>query len=230
MVNEDGKNMTTVDRPQWLSSRVSQNELSDLEEAVRKAELNTSGEIVPLIVRRSSTIGHIPLTLILLLTSVWLIGDRLLYFYTGISSFDSPLLTLGPTLFILCLTVILSQREWIQRILTPRNDQALQVNQRAEIEFFTSNIKKTMESTGVLIMLSLMERRAVVLADKAIKEKLPPETWDHVIKEIILGVKNKNIAEGMITGVRICGDLLSPHFPIRPDDVNELPNHLIIKE
>lgn len=230
MVSEDGENMTTMDRPKWLSSRVSQSELSELEEAVRKAELNTSGEIVPLIVRRSSTIGHIPLTLILLLTSVWLIGDRLLFFYTGISVFDSLLLTFGPILFILCLTIILSRREWVQRILTPRDDQALQVNQRAEIEFFTSNIKKTMESTGVLIMLSLVERRAVVLADKAINEKLPPETWDHVIKEIILGVKNKNIAEGMTTGVKLCGDLLSSHFPIRPDDVNELPNHLIIKE
>ena len=224
------KDTEKMNRLKWLRSRLSKDDLGMIEEAIRKAELNTSGEIIPLVVRRSSTIGHIPLTLILFFISSWLITDRIASFYTNRSSLDSPLLSLSALALILFLTAILTKREWVQRLLTPRYDQILQVNQRAEVEFFTSNIKKTIGSTGVLIMLSLMERRAVVLADKAVNDKLPPETWNKVIEEIISQVKNKNIAEGMVVGIKLCGEILAQNLPILPDDTNELANHLVIKE
>ena len=128
------------------------------------------------------------------------------------------------------LARILSPLEWIERSLIPPYDQALQVNQRAEIEFFESNINETKNSTGVLLMLSLMERRAVVLADKTISDKLPSETWNEVIEKMISGIKNKNIAEGMIEGVNLCGELLSRHFPLPAGDTNELPNRIVIKD
>ena len=215
--------------PKWLSERLSSDDLDSIEKAIHKAELKTSGELVPIIVRRSSTIGHVPLTLLLFFTTLWFIVDWILNLYTNIALLESPLFMGGGLIFILLLTRILSPLEWVERVLTPRYDQSLQVNQRAEIEFFESNIRETRDATGILIMISLMEHRAVVIADKAINDKLPPETWDKVIHEMILGIKNKNIAEGMIKGIDICGNLLSQHFPLLPDDTNELPNHLIIK-
>ena len=53
-----------MNRPKWIRSRLSSEDLKSIEEAVGKMEQKTSGEIVPMIVRRSSTVGHIPLTLI----------------------------------------------------------------------------------------------------------------------------------------------------------------------
>ena len=217
-------------RPKWIQSRLSSDDLDSVEKAIGQAEMKTSGEIVPMIVRRSSTIGHIPLTLLLILTNLWFISDRTFGFYTGGSLLDSPLSIVMGLIVIFLLTRILSSMEWIGRILTPRHDQALQVNQRAEIEFFESNVKKTKNSTGILLMLSVMEHRAVVLADKTISDKLPPETWNEVIEKMISGIKKKNIAQGMIEGINICGELLSKHFPLPPDDTNELPNHLVIKD
>ena len=218
------------ERPGWISSKLSQKDFDSIEQSIHQAELKTSGEIVPMIVRRSSTIGHIPLTLLMILTNFWLIGDWIFHFYYHKSSFNSPLLVFSGIILVFLLTRILSPMNWIERLLTPKQDQALQVEQRAEIEFFESDIKKTKDSTGILLMLSLMEHRAVVLADRAISEKLPPEIWDEVIKTMISGVKNKNIAQGMIDGIKLCGELLSKHFPIKPDDTNELSNQLIVKD
>ena len=217
-------------RPKWIQSRLSSHDLESIEKAIGQAETKTSGELVPMIVRRSSTVGHIPLTLLLILINFWFVLDRVLGFYTNTVVLDSPFFIFIGLIIIFLLTRILSPMEWIGRILTPRHDQISQVNQRAEIEFFESNIKKTKNSTGILLMLSVMEHRAVVLADKTISEKLPPETWNEVIEKMISGIEKKNIAQGMVEGIDVCGELLSRHFPLPPDDTNELPNHLIIKD
>lgn len=214
----------------WLRSRLSPEEGKAIEEAIKKAEQKTSGEIVPLIVRRSSTIGHVPLCLLLLLTNMSLILEGGIQFYTQSPLLlSSPLFMLGALVTLLLLTRILSPLEWVQRILTPRQDQALQVNQRAEIEFFEAHMGETQAATGILLMLSLMEHRAVVLADKAINDKLPPDTWHQVIGEMTYGIKSQNISQGMIAGIHRCGELLAQHFPLPPNDTNELSNQLIIK-
>ncbi len=219
-----------MDRPKWIRSRLSSDDFRLIEEAVGKVEKKTSGEVVPMIVRRSSTIGHVPLTLLLFLIVIWFLSDWIFSLYTEIALLESPLYMVLGLVIIFFLTRILSPLEWVQRILTPCHDQALQVNQRAEIEFFESDIRETKNSTGVLLMLSLMERRAVVLSDKTISDKLSPETWKKVIDRMISGIRNKNVAAGMIEGIDICGELLSKHFPLPPGDINELPNHLVIKD
>jgi uncharacterized membrane protein len=34
----------------------------------------------------------------------------------------------------------------------------------------------------------------------------------------------------MVQAIQRCGELLSPHFPIADDDINELRDHLVVKE
>lgn len=74
-----------------------------------------------------------------------------------------------------------------------------------------------------------MERYSVVLADKAISEKLPPETWNDVLKILNSGMKSHQLAKGFVPAVEKCGELLAAHFPIKKDDMNELPNYPILR-
>ncbi len=48
----------------------SQEDRKIIAEAVRKAELGTTGEIVPMVVARSSVIGHVPYILTLIMITV----------------------------------------------------------------------------------------------------------------------------------------------------------------
>jgi uncharacterized membrane protein len=43
-------------------------------------------------------------------------------------------------------------------------------------------------------------------------------------------VKRGDLASGMAQAIQRCGELLSPHFPIADDDINELRDHLVVKE
>jgi putative membrane protein len=81
-----------------------------------------------------------------------------------------------------------------------------------------------------LLFVSLLEHRAVVLADHSIAEKLSAEIWQEPVDLMIQGVKRGDLAAGMTQAIQRCGELLSPHFPVADDDVNELRNHLVVKE
>ena len=43
-------------------------------------------------------------------------------------------------------------------------------------------------------------------------------------------MKAGDLAGGLVGAIERCGELLTPQFPIAEDDVNELRDHLVVKE
>ena len=105
-----------------------------------------------------------------------------------------------------------------------------QVDLRAQVEFYELEMSHTQGRTGILLFVSLMEHRAVVLADRSIAEHLDAEIWQELIDLMIEGVKRDDLATGLSQAIQRCGELLSPHFPLADDDVNELRDHLVVRE
>ena len=215
--------------PSWLNSYLNASDLNAIEDAVKKAELTTSGELVPIVVRRSSTVGHVPLILLFMFSLLFFVFD---IDHLQTDFFDLPhWLLISIDLVVLFLIVrFLAPIAFIERLLTSKRDQAEQVEQRAINEFYAHRVDHTDEATGILLFVSLMEHRAVVLGDESISKKLSPEIWQQVVGRLIKGIKSKNISSGFVDGITMSGKLLEEHFPIREGDVNELKNHLIIKE
>lgn len=207
---------------------ISQEELNQIKNAVIAAEKKTSGEIVPIIVRRSSTIGHVPLVIICLFSALYFAFD-IPYWqreYVG----DHWLWYIVDALIIFGVTLIFSRIQWVQRNLVSQGDREEQVQMRAELEFYESNIKNTKSSTGILLFVSLLERRAVVLADSAINEKVKKETWTEVCETLVAGLRAGSMAKGFCGAIDKSQAILSSHFPIQPDDTNELSDSLIVKD
>lgn len=214
--------------PKWAARYLKPERIQLISDAVAQAESKTSAEIVPMVVRRSSTVGHVPILFLCILIIlfflfdgpthqahflgehwVWYLADFLLFFTFASFSGRCP---------------------FVQRMLTSGADREWQVDQRAEVEFYESEIHTTQGATGVLLYISLMEHRAVVLADKSIAEKFPPQTWSEICDIMIRGIKKQHIGIAFKDAVEKCGEILEPVFPIQPDDVNELKDHLVIKE
>lgn len=103
------------------------------------------------------------------------------------------------------------------------------VRRRAEREFVEMGMGATSGRTGVLIFLSQAEHRAVVLADRAIHEKVEPGTWKRELDAILAGIREGHPADGLERAVDDVGRLLAKHFPRRDDDVNELPDDVVTK-
>jgi len=98
----------------------------------------------------------------------------------------------------------------------------------AEMEFFKRGVANTRDKTGILIFLLLEDRKFYVLADKGINEKVSPDTWDKIKDDMQKMFQKGNFSKGLIYGVEEVGKILSQHFPIKPDDTNELSNRVAL--
>lgn len=101
---------------------------------------------------------------------------------------------------------------------------------RANHEFFELGLDHTQGNTGILIMISLDERRVEVRAGQAIDEFYDQAMWQIIVDTIISGIKCGDVAQGICNAVAMSGDILSEHFPIQSDDINEIPNEIVLKE
>lgn len=222
----------------WWASFISESEVKSVSEAVAQAELGTQGEILPMIVRRSSVIGSVPwlLNALIMLAIVafewpqWL--SRKLADLIWTHHFYLVYFVLLLVFFVLShfLAVWLCRFKWVQRLLIAKSDQIFEVEERAQIEFYQNLFRKTEKATGVLIFISIMEQRAVILADAELTAKLPTGLWDQTLNELMQGIRDGKTGEALCKTISSCGELLRTHFPSKESNPNEVSNQLIIKE
>jgi uncharacterized membrane protein len=103
------------------------------------------------------------------------------------------------------------------------------IKKLAEKEFFKIGINKTRDKTGILIYILLEGRKFHMLADSGINKKVESNTWNSVKDEMQAMFKKGNFCEGITNAVVKVGEILSAHFPIEPDDTNELSNEVIME-
>ncbi len=212
----------------WINKYLSKEDLQKIEDTISRVEESTSGEIVPVIVKKSSRVGHIPMTLTLMLTLAVVIAELPYSDWLWVS----PWIWLWPVLIVILFAVshFLAKIPWVQKVMIPERDEVEQVHQRAQLEFYSNKIHRTEEGTGVLIFVSVMEKKAIILADEGIAKKMPPETWEKVLAPFRTHLHEGRWAEGFVTAIESCGDHLKTHFPITSSRQNELKNHLVVKE
>ncbi|MEP0827126.1 MAG: hypothetical protein HRF51_01255 [bacterium] len=78
--------------------------------------------------------------------------------------------------------------------------------------------------TAILIFLSLAEEQAAIVADKAIASKVPDDYWHRPQSIVAKAMKDGKHAEGIIQAIAMLGTELAAHFPRQSDDINEFPD------
>jgi putative membrane protein len=73
----------------------------------------------------------------------------------------------------------------------------------------------------------MVERYATVIADEGIDAKVSQEDWNATVATLTLAAARGELASGFVVAVGKAGALLAEHFPVRPDDRNELPDRVI---
>jgi putative membrane protein len=132
---------------------------------------------------------------------------------------------LVPTQFgVFALAAWLAGRRSVLRWLAPHTWLVERVQRAAEHAFHQLGMVETRERTGILIYVSLLERRVVVLADRGIHARVAEGTWDGVVARVVEGIRRGQADEGLVEAIRLCGEILQRHVPAGPDDRNELPD------
>ena len=101
-------------------------------------------------------------------------------------------------------------------------EQALQ-------EFYAHGLHRTQEATGVLLFVSLLERRVIVLGDEGIDAKLDASDWEATDTAVLEGVCSGSLKDGLAAGIQRTADVLAEHFPSTDGDRDEVPNHVIVR-
>jgi putative membrane protein len=141
----------------------------------------------------------------------------------------SQLLTLLMFFAALKFTVALLILKWmpLRLLLTPAATKHRRVRRRAIAIFQAAAAGRTTGRTGILIYLSLAERRAEIIADEAILKVTDDHTWGEAMSALIENVREGRPGDGICAAIERIGVVLSEHFPRSKEDVNEIPDRLI---
>jgi len=115
----------------------------------------------------------------------------------------------------------------LKYFLIPGPIKSHRANARAVEIFKVGTDRRTTGRTGILIYLSMRERRAEIVADEAIASKVSPEVWGEAMAAMLAELKRGSCGAGIAAAVERVGKVLAEHLPRQSDDVNELPDRLI---
>ncbi|MBZ0271216.1 TPM domain-containing protein [bacterium] len=192
-----------------------------IEQAVADAETKTSGEIVPVCVASCDAYGHADLSggivgaIIAFVAFMWIAPEAS---YVG--------LALAQVAGFLAGYFVTRRVPVVKRFFVGERVMEVEVRQRAFEAFAENGVSETKDRTGVLILVTLLERRIVVLADKGINATVEPGLWNEVVVDAIEHVKSGSVTDGVVHAIHKVGDHLGKHFPRAAGDVNELPDAL----
>lgn len=226
-------------------------EQAAVEAAIKKAESGTSGELVAMVVEKSSSyrdtdvlagilfsallavypaelayIGSDSILRKILPSMNWLEhvpdGAR---FITGLSAFI--LITL---LLYIPLKLLFAKFPGIKKHMLPVRRMEFEVRERAIRAFHEHGLSNTRDATGVLFLISILERKVYVLADRGIYTKITQETLDKFAASIAKGIASGKGGEALCQAIGEAGAILGKHFPRKSDDTNELSDRMVFEK
>jgi putative membrane protein len=206
-------------------------DLEAVRAAVREAEAGTSGEIVPFVVPASdpylsavwkgAAFGALCGPLLAL--AAFLLGGGFWGLRGAVSLWMVLPAAAGAAAGYLLAAAVPAVKRWLAG---PAMLEA-RVRQRAGMAFLAEEVFKTRERTGILLFVSLFERRVVVLGDSGINRQVEAAHWESVVATVVEGIRTGRPGAGLAAGIRECGELLARFgVAIRPDDSNELADDL----
>jgi putative membrane protein len=201
-------------------SKLSNYDRTRIGDAIRAAEVNTSGEIYVVVAGEAAEFLSIP---VLWAAIVALIIPWPLYLLTNLAS--GTILLLQMLAFVVIATVI--SHNQIRHRLVPPSIAAAAARKAAQAQFMAHGVHLTAERTGILIYVALADRRVEIVADDGINKKVTQSELDKLAQEVVVAARSGTLTDGLVSAVYGAGKLLSLHFPPSATNPNELPDRVV---
>ncbi|MGN6156175.1 MAG: TPM domain-containing protein [Sphingomicrobium sp.] len=209
-------------------------------EAITAAEARSDGEIVAVTTPLSDSYHDVALHWALvplfavLAWAAWR-PTALAWWYRFLFGGWQPDPSLGQLLTLLLVfaalkfTVALLILRWmpLRLALTPGATKHRRVRRRAVTIFKAAAERRTENRAGILIYLSMGERRAEIVADEAITKVTTPDIWGEAMATLLADVRQGRPGEGICAAIEQIGAVLAEHFPKTSTNPNEIPDKLI---
>jgi putative membrane protein len=198
--------------------RFDQSACDQLAQAVREIETETDAEIVIVVRARSGSYRQADY-----LAGFILSLATLLFMLFSPFEFHHYWVAIDVALFFVIGAYISSRSSAIRRLLTTKEFRAEAVRQGAAAMFYEAGIANTEAEMGLLIYLSLLERRLELIADRGILKAAPPLEWNERVYELHRAGRVPQLPT-LMKAIRELGRLLAECLPPTGENPNELPD------
>jgi putative membrane protein len=202
-------------------SSISAQDRDRISAAIHDAESRTSGEIVCVLARQSTDATALPILLAALVALV------LPWPLVAFTAMPVNLILLLQLVVFVGLTMLLCLPR-VRIALVPRAARRAAAHRMAMEQFMVRGIGRKADRTGVLIFVSMAERYARIVADRAIAERVSNREWQHAVDALIAHTRHGRIADGFIAAIEICGRVMEEHFPRSQASGGELPDRIYV--
>jgi putative membrane protein len=222
-----------------LNKLFSDHDREAVNKAVQDGESGTSAEIVPVVAACSGRYDR-PEDIIglwfglLTMAAVWAIYPVPVaesgHLAAPHQAWQLVALVVATVIGFMVGVIVGSRVDPLRRLFTPKSQMEAEVYSRARTVFFDNRVHHTVGSSGVLLYVSLFEHMAAVIADETVLQKIGQDKVDALCAEFTQRLHSGNPTQAMCDTIRSVGQTLSPLMPRAVDDVNELPDALLLLE
>jgi putative membrane protein len=119
--------------------------------------------------------------------------------------------------------LICSRSDFLRRLFSTEKYRTQAVRTAAAAMFYEAGIANTKAEMGVLIYLSLLERRLELIADRGVLKRVPSQEWNEEQFELHQ-IGSKPEPQSFLTAIRDFGKVLANYVPATGENPNELPD------
>ncbi len=112
------------------------------------------------------------------------------------------------------------------RVFVQHGEVADPVGEARE-QFERLGMTQTRDRNGVLIFVAPRAQKFAVIGDKGVHERCGDSFWQKLTLAMRTHFLAQNFTDAVVHAIRETGELLTHHFPRRPDDRDELPNTVL---
>ncbi|MEO6392527.1 MAG: hypothetical protein ABIP75_11790 [Pyrinomonadaceae bacterium] len=190
----------------------------ELAQTIRDIECDCSAELIVAVRARSGSYRHADLTVGAILAMATLI-----FILYAPFNFEPHWVPIDSVLAFVLGYFISARSNALRRLFTSKKTRRGQVRVHAAAMFYEAGIANTAAETGVLVYLSLMERRLELIADRGILKAVPPVEWNGVLAELHRVGRGPD-PDAFIDALKRLGGVLAQCLPPDAENPNELPD------
>lgn len=183
---------------------------------VRDVEQTTDAELVLVVRARSGSYCHADY-----LFGAILAFCGLLFLLFSPVSFNHYWVAIDVAVLFVLGALLSSRSNGIRRLLTTKKRRAGAVRTHAAAMFYEAGIANTKAEMGILVYVSLFERKLELIADRGVLTSVPPLEWNQVLFALH-EAGAKPTASSLKDGLCKLGNLLTRHCPASAQNPNEL--------
>lgn len=199
-------------------SHFDQSACDRLAESVREIERGTDAEIVIVVRARSGTYRHADY-----LCGAILGFAGLLFLLFSPFDFGHYWVAFDVALLFAIGFYVSSRSNDLRRLLTTKKYRREAARTGAAAMFYEAGIANTDAEMGVIVYVSLLERRLELIADRGVLKAVPPLEWNECLYELHTAGRRPQL-DTLLAALNHLGALLAEHLPPTGENPNELPD------